>query len=143
RFTREDAADGRLGCGLALALHPLLTGALALARRIQRSVADRDLTVALVVSDHDARARNARSRQLVRARRRAVGEQLLAAAEHDREGEDGHRVDEVVGQERTDEFGATQDEKIGAIFVPQALYVGDVAHEHRALPARIDLARAR
>src|SRR6267378_8372080 len=42
-----------------------------------------------------------------------------------------------------DEFGATQGEKIGAVFVPQALYVGDVAHEHRALPARIDPARAR
>src|SRR6266851_5260550 len=65
------------------------------------------------------------------------------AAEHDREGEDGHRVDEVVGQERMDEFGATQGEKNRAVFVPQALYVGDVAHEHRALPARVDPARAR
>jgi hypothetical protein len=34
-------------------------------------------------------------------------------------------------------------DKIGAVFVPQALYVGDVAQEHRALPARIDPARAR
>jgi hypothetical protein len=28
---REDASDGRLGCGLAFALHPLLTGDLTLA----------------------------------------------------------------------------------------------------------------
>ena len=27
----EDASDGRLGCGLAFALHPLLTGDLMLA----------------------------------------------------------------------------------------------------------------
>ena len=74
---------------------------------------------------------------------RAVRKQLLAAAEHDRNREDGHAVDEVVGQERTDEFGATLGDKIGAVFVPQALYVGDVAQEHRALPARIDPARAR
>src|SRR5438067_10445198 len=42
-----------------------------------------------------------------------------------------------------DEFGATEDEQIGAVFVPQALHAGDVAQEHRALPARIDHARAR
>jgi hypothetical protein len=42
-----------------------------------------------------------------------------------------------------DEFGATLGDKIGAVFVPQALYVGDVAQEHRALPARIDPARTR
>jgi hypothetical protein len=35
-------------------------------------------------------------------RRRAVGEQRFAAAEHDRDGEDGHRIDEVFGQQRMD-----------------------------------------
>jgi hypothetical protein len=33
--------------------------------------------------------------------------------------------------------------RLGPLFVPQALDVGDVAQEHRALPARIDAARAR
>ena len=95
------------------------------------------------MSDHDARARHARSGQLVGVRGRAVGKQLFAAAEHDRDGEDGHRVDEVVGQQCMDEFGAPLGDKIGAVFVPQAFNVGDVAQEHRALPARIDAARAR
>src|SRR5260370_42322279 len=117
----------------------LLAGS-SLAGLIERFVADLDLTVALVMSDHDARARNARSCQLVRARRRPFGEQRLAAAEHDREGKNGHRVDEVVGQKRIDEFGAALGEKIRAVFVSQTLYVGNAAQEHRALPARVDLA---
>jgi hypothetical protein len=79
-----------------------------------------------------------------RARRRgAVGKRLFAAAERHRDGEDSHGVDKVVGQERMDEFGATLGDKIAAAFVPQALYVGDVAQEHRALPAGIDPTRAR
>src|SRR5205823_1800701 len=105
--------DRRRRQTLTLALRTLLPGSVGLAGLVGRGVADLDLAVALVVPDHDARARNARSRQLVRARRRAVGEQLLAAAEHDREREDAHRVDEVVGQERMDELGASQGEKIG------------------------------
>src|SRR6185503_3066369 len=82
---------------LAFALHALLAGDLTFAGYIELGAADRDLTVARVMSDHDARARHARSRQRVRVRRRAVGKELLAAAEHHRDGEDGHRVDEVVG----------------------------------------------
>ena len=42
---------------------------------------------------------------------------FLRPAEHDRDGEDGHRVDEVVGQERMDEFGTTLGDKLGAVFV--------------------------
>jgi hypothetical protein len=34
---------------------------------------------------------------------RAAGDQRFPAAEHDREGEDVRRVDEVVGQERMDQ----------------------------------------
>ena len=82
---------------LALALHSLLAGSFGLAGRIERGAADLDLTVALVVSDHDARARNARSCQLVSVRCRAVGKQLFAAAEHNREGERGDRIDKVIG----------------------------------------------
>src|SRR5207244_12978081 len=39
--------------------------------------------------------------------------------------------------------GAALRVKIGAGFVPQVLYVGDGAQDHRALPARIDPASAR
>src|SRR5688500_489737 len=130
-------------CLLPFTLHALLAGDFTFARRIELGAAGLDRTVALVVSDHDARARHARSCQLVSVRRRPVGEQLLAAAEHDRDGEDGHRVNEVVGQERMDEVGAALGDKTGAVFVPQAPYVGDAAQENRALPARIDHARAR
>src|SRR5262245_9297464 len=63
---------------LAFALHALLAGDLTFAGRIERGVADLDFSAALVVSDHDARARNARSCQLVSMRRRAVGKQLFA-----------------------------------------------------------------
>jgi hypothetical protein len=40
---------------------------------------------------------------------------IFAAAEHDRDVGDVHRGDEVVGQERVNEFGATLGEQIGAI----------------------------
>src|SRR4029453_5392575 len=50
---------------LAFAVSAPLTGDLMFAWRIERGAADLDLTVTLVVSDHDARARNARSCQLV------------------------------------------------------------------------------
>jgi len=114
---------------LAFTLHARLTGDLTVAGRIECGAADLDLTVALVVSDHDPRARDARFFQLVSVRRRAVCKQLFAAAGHDWDGEYGHRVDEVVGQKRMDEFGAALGDKIGTVFVPQALYVGDVAQE--------------
>src|SRR6185436_16265846 len=91
---------------LAFALHALLAGDLTFAESLELGAADLDRTVALVVSDQDARARYARSCQRVSVRRRAVGKELFAAAQHDGDGEDGHRVDEVVGQERMDEFGA-------------------------------------
>ena len=68
-------ASGRVR--LAFALHTLLTGDFTFAGRIELGAADLDLTVALVVSDHDARARHARPGQRVSVRDRAVGEQLL------------------------------------------------------------------
>ena len=67
--------------------------------------------------------------QLERMRRRAVGEQLFAAAEHDRHREDGHRVDEVVGEERMDEFGTALGDEVRAVFLLQTLHVGNGAEE--------------
>ena len=88
---------------------------------MERCVTDLDLTVALVVSDEDARTRNARSGEFVRVRRRAVSEQLLAAAEHDRDGKGGHHIDEVRSEQRMDEFGAALGDEIGPVYIPQAL----------------------
>src|SRR5216117_3554820 len=41
------------------------------------------------------------------------------------------------------EFGTALRDEVRAVLLLQTLHVGDVAEEHRALPARIDLARAR
>src|SRR6266849_5396492 len=41
------------------------------------------------------------------------------------------------------EFGTALRDEVSAVLLLQTLHVGDVAEEHRALPARIDLARAR
>src|SRR6267378_4675421 len=76
-------------------------------------------------------------------RRRAVREQLLAAAENDRHRKNAHRVDQIVGEQCMHEFGTALRYEVRAILLLQTLHVGDVAEEHRALPARIDLARAR
>ena len=75
--------------------------------------------------------------------RRAIGEQLFAAAKHDRHREDAHSVDQVIGEQRVHEFGAALGDEVWAVFLLQPLQVGDVAQEHRARPTRIDLARAR
>src|SRR5512143_2193714 len=95
------------------------------------------------MADDEAIWRDAGPRQLERMRRRAVGEQLLAAAEHDRHREDAHRVDQVIGEQSVDEFGAALGDEVRAVFLLQALHVGDVAQDYGARPARIDLARAR
>jgi hypothetical protein len=63
-------------------------------------------------------------------RRRAVGEQFLAAAKHDRHREDAHSVDQVIGEQRVDEFGTALGDEIRAVFLLQALHVGDVAQAH-------------
>src|SRR6266852_3047711 len=76
-------------------------------------------------------------------RRRAVREQLLAAAENDRHRKNAHRVDQIVGEQCMHEFGTALRDEVRAVLLPQTLHVGDVAEEHRALPAGIDLARAR
>src|SRR5262245_60597787 len=123
----EDALDEWLGCGLVLALHPLLAGNLTFAGGIERRVANLDLALALVVADDQAVWRDAGTGQLERMRRRAVGEQLFAAAKHDRNREDAHSVDEVVGEQRVDEFGTALGDEVRAILLPQALHVGDVA----------------
>src|SRR5881296_2809798 len=131
--------DG-VGTPLALALHALLAGNLTFAGGIERGVANLDLTLSLVLADDQAIRRNAGPSQLERMWRRAVGEQLFAAAKHDRHREDAHSVDQVIGEQRVDEFGTALGDEIRAVFPLQALYVGDVAQEHRARPARIDLA---
>src|SRR5688572_17027225 len=125
---------------LALALHALLAGNLTFAGGIEHSVANLDLTLSLVMADDQATWRDAGPSQLERMRRRAVGEQLFTAAKHDRHREDAHSVDQVIGEQRVDEFGTALGDEVRTVFLLQALHVGDVAQEHRARPARIDLA---
>src|ERR1700716_366395 len=90
---------------LALALDALPAGNLTFAGGIERSVAKLDLTLSLVMADDQAIWRDAGPGRLERVRRRAVGEQLFAAAKHDRQREDAHSVDQVIGEQRVDEFG--------------------------------------
>src|SRR5438309_12047621 len=125
---------------LALALHALPAGNLTFAGGIERSVANLDLTLSLVMADGQAIWRDAGPSQLERMRRRAVGEQLFAAAKHDRHCEDAHSVDQVIGEQRVDEFGTALGDEVRAVFLLQALHGGDVAQEHGARPARLDLA---
>src|SRR5439155_10291264 len=85
---------------------------------IERAVDDLDLTAALVVADKDAGGRNARAGQLERMRRRAVREELLAAAQHHRHCEDAHRVDQIVGEQCMHELGtALRDEVRTVLFL--------------------------
>ena len=42
-----------------------------------------------------------------------------------------------------DEFSTALGDEVRAVFLLQALHVGDVAQQHRARPARLDPARAR
>src|SRR5439155_10439270 len=80
----------RRGKLLALALHALPAGNLTFAGGIERSVDNLDLTLSLVMADDQAVWRDAGPSQLERMRRRAVGEQLFAAAKHDRHREDAY-----------------------------------------------------
>src|SRR5207249_11427452 len=82
RLRRASGAHRIDGVGkpLALALHALLAGNLTFAGGIERSVANLDLTLSLVMADDQAIWRDAGPSQLERMRRRAVGEQLFAAA---------------------------------------------------------------
>src|SRR5438874_10283828 len=121
--------DG-VGKSLALALHALPAGNLTFAGGIERSVANLDLTLSLVMADDQAIWRDAGPGQLERMRRRAVGEQLFAAAKHDRHCEDAHSVDQVIGEQLVDEFGTALGDEVRAVFLLQALHVGDVAQEH-------------
>jgi hypothetical protein len=59
----------RVGRTSSLRASSLLARAFSVARRIERGVTDFDLAGALVVPDHEARARDPRSRQLVEADR--------------------------------------------------------------------------
>jgi hypothetical protein len=63
-------------------------------------------------------------------RRRAVGGQLFAAAKHDWHCEDAHSVNQVIGELRVDEFGTALGDEVRAVFLLQALRVGDVTQEH-------------
>src|SRR4029453_255343 len=69
---------------LALALHALTASKLAFTGGTEQSVVDFDLPLSLVVANDHAFGRDAGPGQLERMRRRAVGEQLFAAAKHDR-----------------------------------------------------------
>jgi hypothetical protein len=55
---------------------------------------------------------------------------LLAAAENDRNGEGGHAINEVAGEQRMHEFGAALGDEIRAVLLPQTLHIGDVAEQH-------------
>src|SRR5207248_6857291 len=115
---------------LALVLDALPAGNLTFAGGIERSVTNLDLTLSLVMADDQAIWRDAGPGQLERMRRRAIGKQLFAAAKHDRHCEDAHSVDQVIGEQRVDEFGTALGNEVRAVFLLQALHVGDVAQEH-------------
>src|SRR5204863_9920021 len=106
-----------VGKPLALALHALPAGNLTFAGGLERSVANLDLTLSLVMADDQAIWRDAGPGQLERMRRRAVGEQLFAAAKHDRHCEDAHSVDQVIGEQRVDEFGTALGDEVRAVFL--------------------------
>src|SRR6266545_4419838 len=132
RLRRASGAHRIDGVGkpLALALHALLAGNLTFAGGIGRSVANLDLTLSLVMADGQSIWRDAGPSQLERMRRRAVGEQLFAAAKHDWHREDAYSIDQVIGEQRVDEFGTALGDEVRAVFLLQALHVGDVAQEH-------------
>src|SRR5216117_996891 len=127
---RPERMDVPAGKPLAFALHALPAGNLTFAGGIERGVVDLNLTLSLVMADDQAIWRDAGPSQLERMRRRAVGEQLFAAAKHDRHCEDAHSVDQVIGEQRVDELGAALSDEVWAVFLLQTLHVGDVAQEH-------------
>ena len=75
---RSHGIDG-VGEPLVLTLHSLLAGNLTFAGGIERSIANLDLTLSLVMADDQAIWRDAGPSQLEGMRRGAVGEQLFAA----------------------------------------------------------------
>src|SRR5438874_1077466 len=89
------------GC-LTLALHALPAGNFTLAGGTERCVVNLDLTLSLVMADHEASWSHAGPGQLERMRGRAVGEEFLAAAKHDRNRENADRVDQIIGEQRVD-----------------------------------------
>src|SRR5438045_2619453 len=127
--SRAHRIDG-VGKPLALALHALAARNLTYAGGIEQSVADLDLTLSFVMADDQAIWRDAGPGQLERMRRRAVGEQLFAAAKYDRHREDAHGVDQVIREQRVDQLGTALGDEVRAVFLLQALHVGDVAQEH-------------
>src|SRR3981081_2051946 len=108
---------------LALALHALLAGNLTFAGGIECSVGSLDSTLSLVMADDQAIRRYAGPGQLERMRRRAVGEQLFAAAKHDRNREDAHRIDQVIGEQRVDEFCTSLGDEVRAVSLLQAPHI--------------------
>src|SRR5947199_3692037 len=74
---------------------------------------------------------------------RPVSHNLLAATENDRYRKNAHRVDQIVGEQCMHELGTALRDEVRTVLLLQTLHVGDVSEEHRAPPARIDLARAR
>jgi hypothetical protein len=49
-------------------------------------------------------------------------ERSVAAAKHDRHCEDAHSVDQVIGEQRVDEFGTALGDEVRAVFLLQALH---------------------
>src|SRR6185295_19254223 len=82
---------------LTLALHALSAGHLPFTGGIERSVVRLDPTLSLVMADDQAIRSDAGPTQPEGMRRRAVGEQLFAAAQHGRHHEEADGVDQVLG----------------------------------------------
>lgn len=91
-----------------------------------------------VQMDRDAGARGDRVGQGQRARHRALAEQALAAAEHEREDPQAELVDEVVPQQGLDQLAAAGHLQFAAgLALEPRDFGGDVAsQQHRMAPAR-------
>jgi hypothetical protein len=87
-------------------------------RSASGSVANLDLTLSLVMADDQAIWRDAGPSQLERMRRRAVGEQLFAAAKHDRHREDAHSVDQVRSRMARGRAAMSFDSRAKCLEVP-------------------------
>src|SRR5438445_8544800 len=120
--TRHSRGTRPLIAPLALALHALPAGNLTFAGGIERSVANLDLTLSLVMADDQAICRDAGPSQLERMRRRAVGEQLFAAAKHDRHCEDAHSVEQVLCDHRVVEFGTALGDVVRVVIMLLSLH---------------------
>ena len=62
---------------------------------------------------------------------------FLPPPQHRRHREGAHRVDQIVSEQCMHELGTALRDEVGAVLLFQTLHVGDVAEEHRALPARM------